>query len=296
MNIGITGVTGFIGRRIAELALARGHSVTGFSRNPSHLIPGCTRMRAFRLDEKPDLSDCDALIHLAGESVFGLWTREKKCRIRESRQLGTRLLVEAIRTSEKPPRVLVSGSAIGFYGNTGETIADEDSLVGEGFLAETTRLWEREAERARSVMTRVVLLRTGFVLGKNGGALRVMSAVFRAGLGGKIGSGHQWMSWIHLDDIAALALFVVENERVDGPVNAVSPDPIRNVCFTRALASAVHRPTIFTVPGFLIKNVLGEFSRELLDSKRIVPTRAQAAGFQPQFTKIDNVFLDLLDF
>ena len=295
MNIGITGVTGFIGRRIARMAFERGHSVTGFSRNPSQLVHGCSLMRAFRVNEKPDLSGCDALIHLAGESVFGVWTPEKKRRILESRQIGTRQLVDAILTSEKPPRVLVSGSAIGFYGDTGETVTDEDSPAGEGFLAETTRLWESEARRAAEAGTRVVLLRTGLVLGEKGGAMRIMKPIFLAGLGGKIGLGTQWMSWIHLDDMASLALLAVENEILNGPINAVAPEPVRNVNFTHTLAGVVRRPVLFTVPRFVLKTVLGEFSRELLDSKRIISARAQVAGFRPKFADLDAALKNVIE-
>ena len=295
VNIGITGVTGFIGRRIARMAFERGHSVTGFSRNPSQLVPGCSLMRAFRVNEKPDLSGCDALIHLAGESVFGVWTHEKKRRILESRQIGTRQLVDAILTSEKPPRVLVSGSAIGFYGDTGETVTDEDSPAGEGFLAETTRLWESEARRAEGAGMRVVLLRTGLVLGEKGGAMRIMKPIFLAGFGGKIGLGTQWMSWIHLDDMASLALLAVENEILNGPINAVAPEPVRNVNFTHTLAGVVRRPALFTVPRFVLKIGLGEFSRELLDSKRIISARAQVAGFRPKFADLEAALKNVIE-
>jgi len=287
MNIGITGANGFIGRRLVELACARGHRVTGFSRDASRQIPGCAETRLFLPNENPDISGCEVLIHLAGENVFGLWTPEKKRRILESRRTGTRRLVDAILSSSTPPRVLVSGSAIGFYGDTGENLTGENSPSGEGFLAETSQIWEQEALRAREKGVRVVLLRTGIVLGKNGGALRVMAPVFRAGLGGKTGSGTQWMSWIHLDDVTALALFAAETGSVDGPLNAVAPEPVRNADFTRSLASALHRPAIFSAPAFFLKSVFGEFSRELLDSKRIIPERALAAGFRHRFPELD---------
>jgi len=295
VKIGITGVSGFIGRHIAELALKRGHSVIGFSRNTSQSVSNCNEIRSFGLNEKPDISGCEALIHLAGENVFGLWTREKKRRIRESRQIGTHWLVDSILAAAKPPGVLVSSSAIGFYGDTGETERDEEASIGNGFLAETTQLWESEALRAHTAKTRVVLLRTGLVLGKQGGALKVMTPIFCAGLGGKIGSGNQWMSWIHLDDIAALALFAVENEGLQGPVNAVAPEPVRNAYFTQSLAAVLHRPAIFNVPGFVLKSCLGEFAGELLDSKRILPTRAIAAGFHPRFTGLDIALKAIFD-
>jgi uncharacterized protein (TIGR01777 family) len=294
MHIGITGVSGFIGRRLAELAAQRGHRVTGFSRNPARRIPGCEAMRPFRPGETVDLSGCDALIHLAGESVSGRWTEGKKRKIRESRVLGTRRIADAILACDRPPRVLVSGSAIGFYGDTGETAADENSPPGTGFLAEVSRDWEAEALRAREKNVRVVLLRTSLVLGRNGGALRAMRPVFRAGLGGRFGSGKQWMAWIHLDDEAALALFAVENESVSGPLNACAPEPVHNAAFTRALAAALRRPACLAVPGWVLKIWLGEFSSELLGSRRILPARALAAGFHPRFPRLEDALADVL--
>lgn len=294
MKIGVTGATGFIGSRIVEMARERGHSVVGFTRDPRRQIPGCVETRKFSPDEKMDVGGCDAIIHLAGESVFGLWTASKKKRIRESRTLGTRHLVDAMLASADPPRVLVSGSAIGFYGDTGENEADEDSPHGSGFFAEICRDWEAEALRAREKNVRVVLLRTPLVLGRNGGAMRVMTPVFRAGLGGALGSGRQWMAWIHLDDEAALALSAVENSSIQGPLNAVAPEPVRNADFTGAFARAVHRPAFFRVPAFVLKTALRDFSHELLDNKRIVPKRALAAGFTHRFPSLDPALAEIL--
>ena len=295
MNIGITGASGFIGRRFSALARERGHRVIGFSRDASRKIAGCSETRSFQTGDRPDLAGCEALIHLAGENVFGCWTREKKRRILESRQWGTRRLVDAILASANPPRVLVSGSAIGFYGDTGENVTGDDSPAGVGFLAETVQIWEREALRAREKNVRVVLLRTGIVLGNKGGALGMLAPLFRAGLGGRTGSGRQWMSWIHLDDIAALALFAAETQALDGPVNAVAPEPVRNADFTRQLASALHRPAFFPAPALVLKAVLGDFSRELLDSKRIVPQRALAAGFYHRFPTLESALENLFE-
>ena len=293
MKIGVTGATGFIGTRIIAMARERDHEIIGLTRNPALEIPGCIETRKFSADEKVDVSGCDAIIHLAGENVFGLWTAEKKRRIRDSRILGTRQLADAILVSANPPRVLVSSSAIGFYGDTGEREADEDSPSGDGFLADVSRTWEAEAVRVSEKNVRVVLLRTSLVLGRNGGALRIMAPLFRAGLGGVLGSGQQWMSWIHLDDEAALALFAVENAAVSGPLNAVAPQPVRNADFTRVLARAVHRHAFFKVPAFVLKNTLGGFSHELLDSKRILPKRAIATGFTHQFPTLDTALVDI---
>ncbi len=288
MNIGLTGATGFIGRRIISLANERAHRVIGFSRHPENVIPGCIETRRFDLHHSPDLSRCDAIIHLAGENIFGLWTKEEKRRIRESRVLGTQRLVDAILASEAPPRVLVSGSAIGFYGDTGETPTDETAPAGSGFLADVVQEWERAATRARECGTRVTLLRTAVVLGSEGGALRMMLPIFRAGLGGALGSGRQWMSWIHLDDIAALALFAATTESIDGPTNGTAPEPCRNSDFTRTLAAVLHRPAVFKVPAFLLRAFTGELSHELLDSKRVIPKAATDAGFVFRFPSLES--------
>ncbi len=291
MYIGLTGATGFIGRKIVDLALNRGHEIIAFSRNPASSIPGC-EMRLYSLEKPLDLSGCDAVIHLAGESVIGLWTESKKEKIRDSRVLGTRHVVEAINASEKPPEVFVCGSAIGFYGDSGDREITEGAGHGNDFLATTTQAWEAEAAKTRPE-TRVVLLRTGIVLGKNGGALSTMAPVFRAGLGGQIGNGQQFMSWIHLTDEAMLALFAVENLDIRGPLNATAPWPVRNGEFTKELAKVLRRPAFFRVPAFALRP-LGEFSHELLDSKRVVPAMATEHGFRFQFSELGPALKDLL--
>ncbi|HSI15772.1 MAG TPA: TIGR01777 family oxidoreductase, partial [Chthoniobacter sp.] len=270
MHIGITGASGFLGNRILDIALRRGHEVIAFTRHPAKAIPGCT-MRAFSLETPPDISGCDALIHLAGEPPAGIWTPAKKRRIVDSRVRGTRRVVEAIMAAEKKPEVLVNGSAIGFYGDRGEEELTETLPPGTGFLAETVLAWEAEAQRAAADV-RVVSLRTALVLGKAAGALPIMALPFRFGLGAQMGDGRQWMSWIHLEDIAQLALFAVENMDIRGPINGSAPWPVRNADFTRVLARQLHRPAFFRVPAFLLRLGLGDFSREILDSKRVLPS------------------------
>jgi uncharacterized protein (TIGR01777 family) len=291
MNIGITGATGFIGRKIIDIALRRGHEVIAFSRRPEKQIPGC-EMRAFSLGTAPDLNGCEAVIHLAGESVVGLWTQAKKQRILDSRVHGTRQVVEAINRSTKPPEVLVCGSAVGFYGDCGESEITEASPSGTGFLSDTVKAWEAETTGVRSE-TRVVLLRTGIVLGKGGGALKVMAPVFQAGLGGRIGNGRQWMPWIHLEDESMLALFAIENLDIRGPMNGTAPWPSRNADFTRQLAKTLHRPAFMHAPAFAIR-MLGEFSHELLDSKKVLPAVAADHGFRFRFPELQGALKDLL--
>ena len=290
MLLGITGATGFIGRRVIDIALGRGHEVAAFTRSPERAIPGC-EMRAFSLEAPPDLRGCEAVIHLAGESVAGLWTAAKKRRIRESRVLGTRRVVEAIGGMDSPPEVLVGGSAAGFYPDAGDAELTEASASGSGFLAETVQAWEAEAMRLEQ--TRVVRLRTGIVLGKGGGALRAMTPVFRAGLGAQIADGRQWMPWIHLEDEARLILFAVENLDIHGALNATAPWPVRNADFTRMLARTLRRPALFRVPAFALR-MLGDFSHELLDSKRVLPAAATEHGFGFQFPEIEPTLRNLL--
>jgi hypothetical protein len=293
MNIGITGASGVIGRHLSDLALRRGHEVIAFSRTPRdplRAIPGC-EMRLFTTENAPDVEGCDALVHLAGESVLGIWTAAKKRRIAESRVEGTRRLAEAIARMKQPLEVLVSSSAIGIYPDAGDVPVLENSTLGDGFLAQTGKSWEHEALQAKA--DRVVLLRTGIVLAKHGGALPLMARAFRLGLGGRLGPGTQWMSWIHIDDLARLILFCIENRDVRGPVNGTAPWPVRNAEFTQTLAARVHRPALAPVPAFALR-WLGEFSNELLGSKRVLPGVATEHGFPFRFPELAGALADLL--
>jgi uncharacterized protein (TIGR01777 family) len=290
MNIGITGATGFIGQHLIDIALRRGHEVIAFSRDPSQTIPGC-EMRRFSPETPTDLTGCEALVHLAGEPVFGLWTPAKMRRIRESRVLGTRRLVEALNACAEPPESFICSSAIGFYGEGGENELTEAAAPGSGFLADTCRDWEAEGLEARN--TRTVLLRTAIVLGKESGTLKTLAPAFRLGLGGRIGSGRQWMSWIHILDQVRLILFAVENMDIHGPLNASAPWPVRNAEFTTALARTLHRPAFLHVPAFALRP-LGEFRRELLDSKRVLPAVATEHGFGFQFPEIGPALKNLI--
>ena len=290
MKIGITGVTGLIGRRVAALARERGHEVIGFTRRPERGGPGCRR---FSTEEPPDVTGCDAILNLAGESVAGLWTPAKRRAIRLSRVLGTRRIVEAIARTSEPPPVLVSGSATGIYGDAGDAVTDETASHGTGYLAKVCEEWEEEALKAAEAGARVVLLRTGMVLSREGGALATMLPVFRLGLGGTLGSGRQWVPWIHIEDEAALAVAAVENQAIRGPVNATAPNPARNADFTRALAETLGRPAFLKLPAFALRAAAGGFSAELLESRRVVPAAAAKAGFEFRFPTIEEAFADL---
>ena len=279
MRLGITGATGFIGARAAQLAGERGWEVVPFSRHPPS-----PRERLFSFDQPLDVDGLEAVLHLAGEPVVGLWTKSKRERIRQSRVLGTRRVVEGFARAKNPPRVLVSGSAIGFYGDTGDREVTEQSPAGHGFLAGVCRAWEGEAEKTAGA--RVVLLRTGFVLGRDGGAMKKILPVFRAGLGGPLGSGRQWMSCVHVDDVAGMALWAAENESIRGPLNAVMPTPVTNAEFTRTLGAVVRRPAVLPVPAFLLRILLGKLSSLLLDSSRVRPAVAEAAGYRFAFADV----------
>jgi uncharacterized protein (TIGR01777 family) len=269
MKVAITGGSGFIGRAVAERLRASGHSVIAVS---------------LRSTPSPDaFAGCQAVIHLAGEPVAQRWTTAARERILNSRVQGTRSLVAALR--HQPPAVLVSASAIGYYGSRGNEILTENSPAGSDFLAQVTFGWEREARAAETSGVRVVTPRIGVVLGPGGGALAKMTTPFRLGVGGRLGSGEQWMSWIALDDLVSLLEFAVLNTTLHGPVNAVAPNPVTNADFTRELAAALHRPAIFPVPALALKVLFGDMSEMLLGSQRVIPEAALRAGFRFRFTE-----------
>jgi uncharacterized protein (TIGR01777 family) len=279
MRLGITGASGFIGRHAARLAAARGWEVVPFSRQPRD-----ARTRRFVPGEPADVDGLDAVLNLAGEPVVGRWTTGKRRRILESRVLGTRSIAEGFARAAQPPRVLVNASGIGYYGDTGDREVDENSPAGTGFLAEVCRAWEAEAMQVRNA--RVVILRIGLVLGREGGTIKRILPLFRAGLGGRLGSGRQWMSCIHIDDVVRLPLWAMEKENLSGPVNAVMPQPVTNASFTRALGAAVHRPAVLPAPAFVLRALLGPMSSLLLDSSRVRPLVPAENGYRYEFTDV----------
>lgn len=290
MLIGLTGATGFIGRHILRHAGQRGHEIVAFTRRPDRRVEGAVETREFSLERPPEFRGCEAVVHLAGEPVAGLWTESKKRRIFESRVEGTRRVVEAIAAMPEKPEVLLNASAIGIY-HGGEEPVDEDGAGGDDFLANTVRAWEAEAVHAAA--NRVIRLRTAVALGRDGGALALMKPAFRLGLGGVIGGGRQWMSWIHVEDLARLAIFCLEDMSIRGPVNATAPWPVRHGDFVRTLARALHRPAIFRIPAFAVKLALRGLSAEVLGSKRIVPEAATRHGFSFLFPELEAALRDL---
>jgi uncharacterized protein (TIGR01777 family) len=263
MIIGVTGASGFIGQRFMQVA--NRHT-----------------FRAISTRTTPNPEGCDAIVHLAGEPVAQRWTDAARQRIASSRVDGTRKLVEAMRSN--PPHVLVSASAIGYYGSRGDELLTESSSSGDDFLARLAVDWEREARRAEEFGVRVVTLRIGVVLGR-AGALAKMLPIFRLGLGGRIADGRHWMSWIHIDDLARMIQFAIENP-VHGVMNATAPNPVTNAEFTRELGKALHRPAIFPVPKFALKMMFGEMASVVWASQRVMPEAAARAGFQFEFPEV----------
>jgi uncharacterized protein len=279
MTLGILGATGYVGTRLGELAESEGHRVIRFSRSPRE------GFRPVPTDGPLDFSGLDAVVNLAGEPILGLWTPEKKEKILRSRVDTTLRVVESLQPGG--PRVLINASAIGFYGDTGNNEVDESSPAGTGYLARVCQAWENAARPAETQGVRLVLPRIGFVTGP-GGAMKLLRPLFKSGLGGKLGDGRQWMSWIHVDDVAGMILWALTNEKIRGPLNAVAPEPIRNSRFTREVARAFHRLAFLPAPAFALRLALGELSHLLLDSSRVRPAKAIALGYryrQPSLAK-----------
>ena len=292
MNILLTGATGFIARHLIPKLSAQGHHLSTLGRRPLEQLP------FFEWDSSreppPDaLESCDALIHLAGETVAQRWTAEAKRRMRESRINGAQHLVAALSKTAHKPAALLSASAVGIYGSRGDELLTEASPRGSGFLADLTQEWEAATRGAESLGIRVVNLRFGLVLGRDGGALPKMLLPFRLGLGGKLASGKQWLPWVHIEDTARLILFALDNSSLRGPINVAAPHPVTNADFTRALAAALHRPGFMTVPAFALKLALGEMSEAVLSSERVVPAVAEAAGFHFVYPGLESALRDL---
>jgi uncharacterized protein (TIGR01777 family) len=297
MFLTISGATGFIGRRLLQLYPAEQNSLVVLARKNPRLSPLIHYGHWDPVAGEPSrelLGRSEAVIHLAGEPVSQRWTPDVKTGIRDSRILGTRHLVSAIGKMRHRPKTLVCASAIGIYGNRGDEVLTESAKPASGFLPDVCADWEAEADKAQAHGLRVVKIRIGIVLGADGGALAAMAPLFRWGVGGVLGSGKQWMSWIHVDDMARLIQFAVENESVSGVVNGVAPNPVTNTEFTRQLAGALHRPAFLPAPEFGVRMVYGEMAQILFASQRVQPQAAEAAGFvfrYPQLrTALDAIF------
>lgn len=293
----ITGATGFIGRRLLEHI----DEPVVLSRDPASAKQKLGKVEAFAWDlmsgppSAEAFRDVSAVFHLAGEPVAeGRWNADKKRRIMESRKIGTANLVKGLEQLSRRPPVLVSASAVGYYGSRGDEVLDESSPPGHDFLADVCKEWELAAQRATNFGMRVVNPRIGIVLGAGGGALGKMLLPFKLGLGGRLASGKQWMPWIQLDDLVGLFLHAAMHPEVGGPMNAVAPNPVINREFTRELAAAVHRPAIFPVPGAMLNLAVGEFAQVLLASQRVVPRVAERTGYQFRYPELSGALQAIL--
>ena len=282
MRILISGASGLIGSAIRPALAGAGHSSSALVRR-SPLGDEVQWDPAQPLDPQK-LDGFDAIVHLAGKNISGRWSEKFKREVRESRVLGTQTLATAAAESFRRtglPRAFVAASATGYYGNRGDEELTEDSKPGSGFLAEVCAEWEAAASPAAEAGIRVVNLRIGVVLAKHGGALQAMLPAFRLGLGGPVGDGRQYMSWITLDDVVGAFLFALDNDRLRGPVNAVAPQPVRNAEFVRALGQALHRPAFFPLPAFVVRTLFGEMGEALLlGSARVEPAKLKTAGYE----------------
>jgi uncharacterized protein len=296
LRIAISGASGFVGRALARALVAGGHDVRRLVRQgPSGVRDIAWNPQDGQID-RAALEDLDAVVHLAGASIARRWTRAHRRRIRDSRVDGTRLLATTLAALARPPRVLISASAIGVYGNDrGDEPLDETSALGTGFLADVGREWEASAAPAVARGIRVVHPRFGVILGTDGGALPKMLLPFRLGLGGRLGSGRQWMSWIAIGDVVRALRWLIDAENVAGPVNVVAPHPIRNADFTRSLGRVLRRPTIAVVPAVALDIALGAMGRgTLLASQHVVPRRLAESGFTWEHPELDPALRALL--
>jgi uncharacterized protein len=293
MRVTVTGATGLIGRHLVRRLRERGDEVTVLSRDPDRARDSLG-VEAVSWDPQAEpapeaaLAGRDAVVHLAGESVAQRWSDEAKRAIRDSRTIGTRNLVSGLNAAEPRPHVLASASAVGYYGPRGDEPVNESQPPGDDFLAQVCVDWEREADAAAAPGVRVVKLRTGIVLDRNGGALKQMLLPFKAGLGGPVAGGRQYMPWIHADDVVGMYLAALDGEAWSGAVNATAPEPVTNAAFSKALGRTLKRPAIAPLPGFAARLMLGEMSVIVTTGQRAVPKRAQELGYSFAHTQIDE--------
>lgn len=300
MKIFVTGGTGFVGRNLISRLIGEGHTVTVLSRSekaPDRLPKGTCVVQGDPTVGgvwQKSVKGQDCIINLAGASMFSRWTPEMKKLIRQSRVSTTRNIVEAIEPARGRDVVLFSTSGVGYYGFHGDEVLTEESPPGDDFLARVAIEWENEALRAKEKGTRVVITRFGIVLGEEGGALGQMISIFRKYLGGPLGGGNQWFSWIHMGDLVGAFVFLMAHGEISGPVNLTSPNPIRNKELAKALGKAMHRPALLPAPGFMLKLILGEFGSVLLEGQRVIPKKLMDSGYVFVYPEIDGALGSLI--
>lgn len=304
MKIAITGATGFVGSRLVKKLKNDGHQLLIFTRNANRaqqLYPASQFPNLEIISYKPiesgdwqeTISGCDGVVNLAGETIAKRWTSENKKAILESRQLGTQKIVEAIAQAETKPSVLVNASAVGYYGTSEIGIFDEDSDPGDDFLSQVCQVWETEANEVKQAGVRLVILRMGIVLG-NGGTLAKMITPFKLFVGGPLGKGHQWFSWIHLDDLVNLIIESLERNDVEGVFNATSPHPVRMSKLCETLGEIMNRPSWLSVPDFVLEFLLGDASKVVLEGQQVLPKRIKSIGFEYQYPNLKKALTDIL--
>ena len=304
MKIAITGATGLVGTRLVEKLHGQGNQIVVFTRNlnkakkifPSSAFPNLEAVQ-YTPQESGDwqqkISGCDAVVNLAGEPIAERWTQQQKQAILESRQLGTRKIVEAIASASQKPQVLVSGSAIGYYGTSETAEFDETSSPGADFLAEVCKQWEAEAEKVKEVGVRLVILRIGIVLA-NGGALGKMIGPFKMFAGGPIGTGRQWFSWIHRDDLVNLIAEAIASPDLTGVYNATSPNPVRMSQLCQTLGDVMNRPSWLPVPDFVLEILLGDGATVVLEGQQVLPKKTQAINFSYQYPELKAALKEIV--
>lgn len=297
MRILITGGTGLIGRQLCAVLLTQGHELTVLSRHPETVAAKCgSAVKAMKsLDEWTSDRVFDAVINLAGEPIVdAYWSAKRKQVLLDSRVALTKKLVQCIALAQQKPTVLLSGSAVGYYGNGGEKVLDEAMAAGHDFPSELCASWENAACAAEHSGVRVCLLRTGLVLSKKGGLLGRMLLPFKLALGARLGDGKQWMSWVHIDDYVAMVLRLLNDASLNGAFNMTAPVPVTNAEFTQTLAQTLHRPALFVAPSFALKLAMGERACLLLEGQQVIPKRLESSGFQFAHPRLDGALQDLL--
>jgi len=296
MKVAISGISGLIGSALRESLTNDGHEVIAISRESS--LPPLKTL-TWDVDngrfDASGLENVDVVVHLAGEPVAQRWNDERKKAIRDSRVDSTRLLVEGLQSLKNPPKLLASASAVGFYGDGGDTELDESAPPGTGFLPGVCSEWEKATAEALGIGIRAASIRTGIVLSTKGGALPQMLLPFKLGVGGPVGSGSQWMPWIHIDDVVGAYRFVIENDDLVGAVNGTAPNPVTNTEFSKALGRALHRPAVLPAPAFGLKILFGEMSEILLEGQRAIPKKLLNAGYEFKYPDVRPALEDVIE-
>ncbi|MUV38706.1 Epimerase family protein [Lentibacillus sp. JNUCC-1] len=295
MNILLTGGTGFVGSRLTEHLKTGGHKLFILTRSPDHHENEASVTYVSYDITAQDLPAIDAVINLAGESIFGYWSKAKKQAIKESRISITEKVLDLVRTMDQKPAVWVNGSAVGYYGMSREKIFTEETTTpGDDFLAHVSSVWEKTASQAEKLGIRTVYTRFGVILG-DGGALSMMKLPVKYFAGGKIGDGEQWLSWVHIDDVVELITFCLHNNAISGPINATAPNPKQNDIFMKLVARTLHRPHWLPAPGFMIRTALGEMSQLIVRGQYVLPQKAQFNGYHFRYTDAETALKSILE-